>query len=161
LLTGDSFYEELQNEDLPQWSFVTPNLYNEGHNADIRTSCAWTRGFVESLLENKYFNDNAVIYGTWQAKGDASGEASHVAGILLGSVIPKNLIGTKDDSYYNHYSELSSVEANWDLHTLGRWDVGANVWEFVGKNTGDVIRQWDSKIANGSFDSYLLESELR
>ena len=32
------------------------------------------------------------------------------------------------------------MEANWDLHTLGRWDVGANVFEMVAKQTGDELR---------------------
>lgn len=140
---------------MPQWIFFTPNLFDDGHNTDIVTSCAWTRGFVESLLQNKYFNNNALVYVVWQANGDAPGLANHVAGILLGSAVPPNLVGTVDDNYYNHYSELASIEANWDLHTLGRWDVGANVWEFVGKKTGDVIRQWNPQIAHGSFDSYL------
>lgn len=140
---------------MPQWIFVTPNLFDDGHNTDILTSCAWTRGFVESLLQNNYFNNNTLIYVVWQANGDAPGLANHVAGILLGSAVPQNLVGTVDDNYYNHYSELASIEANWNLHTLGRWDVGANVWQFVGNKTGDVIRQWNPQIANGSFESYL------
>lgn len=78
-----------------------------------------------------------------------------MAGILLGSAVPDHLVGTTDDNYYNHYSELASVEANWNLHTLGRWDVGANVWKFVAHETGDVVRQWNPQIANGSFESYL------
>ena len=32
------------------------------------------------------------------------------------------------------------MEANWDLHTLGRWDVGANVFDLVAKETGDIYR---------------------
>jgi len=31
-----------------------------------------------------------------------------------------------------------------DLHTLGRWDVGANVFANVGKYTGDRIRKWST-----------------
>jgi Phosphoesterase family len=155
MLTFDSFYRELQNQQLPQWIFVTPNLFDDGHNTDIRTSCAWTRGFVDSLLQDKYFNNNTLVYVTWQANGDAPGLANHVAGILLGSAVPQDLIGTVDDNYYNHYSELASIEANWNLHTLGRWDVGANVWQFVGNKTGEALRRWNPQIANGSFESYL------
>lgn len=130
-------------------------MYDDGHNTDIRTSCAWTRGFVEPLLKNPYFNQNALIYITWQANGNAGGLSNHVAGILLGSALPSELIGTEDPNYYNHYSEISTMEANWDLHTLGRWDVGANVWKFVAEQTGDEVRQWDETIAKGSLDSYL------
>lgn len=129
--------------------------YNDGHNSNHRISCAWVRGFVESLLENKYFNDNALVYVTWQANGDAGGERNHVAGIVTGSALPKHLVGERDDNFYNHYSELSTVEANWGLHTLGRWDVGANVWQFVAKQTGDEIRKWNSRIAGDGFENYL------
>lgn len=94
------------------------------------------------------------MYVTWQANGDVPTARNHVAGILVGSAIPKELVGSADDNYYNHYSEISSVQANWGLHTLGRWDVGANVWDWVGRKTGDVIRQWNSAIAGGSFESY-------
>lgn len=79
---------------------MTPNLYDDGHNTDIRTSCAWTRGFVESLLQNPYFNKNALIYVTWQANGNQPGLANHVAGIILGSALPKELHGAKDHNYY-------------------------------------------------------------
>jgi hypothetical protein len=110
---------------------------------------------VESLLQNSYFNSRTLVYVTWQANGDAGGLANHVAGILLGSAVPDSLKGTTDNNYYNHYSELSTVEANWNLHTLGRWDVGANVWQFVAQQTGDRVRQWNPSIAHGTFDSYL------
>ena len=59
---------------------------------------------------------------------------------MLGDAVPDKLVGTTDKNWYNHYSEISTVEANWDLHTLGRFDVGANVFDFVGKKTGDHIR---------------------
>ena len=66
--------------------------------------------------------------------------ANKVFSILLGGAVPKDLVGTTDHHYYNHYSELSTVEANWGLHTLGRWDVGANVFDLVAKKTGDIYR---------------------
>ncbi|KAH8846312.1 hypothetical protein MCOR27_002164 [Pyricularia oryzae] len=149
------FYEDLNKKQLPQWGFVTPNLYNNGHDTNISVSCNWTRSFIEPLLQNTYFNDGkTVIYLTWQADGDDATDRNHVAGILLGSAIDKDLVGTKDDAFYNHYSELSSVQANWGLHTLGRWDVGANVWSWVGRKTGDAIRSWNNEIAGDTFESY-------
>ena len=69
---------------------------------------------------------------------------NRVFSILLGDAVPHSLVGSQDAHYYNHYSEIATVEANWDLHTLGRWDVGANVFQFVGKKTGDHIRDQDA-----------------
>lgn len=59
--------------------------------------------------------------------------------ILLGGAVAGHA-GKTDASYYNHYSDISTVEANWNLDTLGRWDVGANVFQVVGQQTGDAIR---------------------
>jgi hypothetical protein len=71
-----------------------------------------------------------------------------VFSILLGGAVPRNLVGTTDSHFYNHYSELSTVEANWGLHTLGRWDVGANVFDLVAKQTGDIYRPNEAATGN-------------
>lgn len=63
-------------------------------------------------------------------------------GILIGDAVPQNLVGTTDAMFYNHYSEIATVEANWGLNTLGRWDVGANVFDVVAKQTGDTNTAW-------------------
>jgi acid phosphatase len=65
--------------------------------------------------------------------------------LLIGDAIPKELEGTTDDNFYDHYSEIATVEANWDLHTLGRWDVGANVFSNVAAQTGDRLRKWSGE----------------
>lgn len=109
---------------------------------------------MEPLLKNEYANTNTLVYINWQANGQYGQDRNHVAGILLGSAVSPDSHGTADDAYYNHYSEVSSVEVNWGLHTLGRWDVGANVWKFLAQKTGDVVRAWDTSIAHGTFDSY-------
>ena len=51
--------------------------------------------------------------------------------VLFGDAIPTALIGTTDDTNYNHYSNLATVEKNWDLSTLPgprRGDADANAF---------------------------------
>jgi len=55
--------------------------------------------------------------------------------LLLGDAVPKSLQGTTDDTYYTHYSVLSTISANWDLPSLGRWDCGASVLGLVASKT--------------------------
>jgi len=71
---------------------------------------------------------------------------NRIVGILVGDAIPQSYVGTTDSTYYSHYSEISTVQANWDLHTLGRWDVGANVYKVVADKTGDTVRAWSGKV---------------
>lgn len=59
-----------------------------------------------------------------------------IVSILLGGAVADNLKGTTDDTFYTHYSILSTLENNWDLPNLGRYDIGANVFRLVADKTG-------------------------
>lgn len=67
-------------------------------------------------------------------------KTNNVLTILISDTMPKALIGTSDSNVYTHYSNLATVEANWGLPTLGRWDVAANVYSYVAAVTGDIVR---------------------
>lgn len=134
------FYEDLNGETLPQWIFITPNMTNDGHDTSVYFAGRWARNFLEPLLDNKYFMEKTLILVTFD-ENHSYHHRNRIFSILLGGAVPEKLVGTKDENYYNHYSEISTVEANWDLHTLGRWDVGANVFSLVAEYTGDVVRE--------------------
>lgn len=134
------FAGDLKAECLPQWSFITPNMTSDGHDTSVTVAGKWTRDFLQPLLKNKYFMERTLILVTFDENHTFSKE-NRVFSILLGGAVPKHLHGTEDPNFYNHYSEIATVSANWGLHTLGRYDVGANVFEFVGKHTHDRIRK--------------------
>jgi len=134
------FEQDLNNNDLPQWMFITPNMTNDAHDTNITFAGTFIHRFLPPLLANPNFNtDRTLILLTFDETG-VDNIQNRVANILLGGAIPKHLIGTTDSNFYVHYSEISTVEANWDLPTLGRRDVGANVFEFVAQETHDKIQ---------------------
>jgi acid phosphatase len=118
-------------------------MTNDGHDTSVTFAAQWLKSFLDPLLTNKNFMDNALIHITFDENEDYP-VRNGVFNLLLGDVIPKELIGTVDSNYYNHYSELSTVAANWGLYTLGRWDVGANVFAYVAAHTGDNVRKWNN-----------------
>ncbi|KAI0147202.1 acid phosphatase phoa [Xylariaceae sp. FL1272] len=140
------FYEDLENETLPQWMFITPNMTSDGHDSTITVAGAWTRSFLEPLLDDERFMNNTLVIVTFD-ESETYTLKNNVMAILLGDALPSELVGTTDENYYNHYSNIATVEANWDLHTLGRWDVGANVFKFVADLTGDTVREWSGSVA--------------
>ncbi|KAG6860433.1 hypothetical protein C0995_011201 [Termitomyces sp. Mi166 len=165
------FEQDLANNALPQWVFFTPNMrasvydewhlsllmrtctVNDGHDTTVTYAGNWTRTWLEPLLENPSFNGkNTLIMLTFDEVGTYP-IPNRVFTVLLGNALPKNLIGKTDDNFYTHYSTIATIEANWHLHTLGRWDVGANVFEFVAKKTGDKVRKADvsSLLFNASY----------
>ncbi|KAK5721396.1 hypothetical protein LTR17_014607 [Elasticomyces elasticus] len=132
------FYTDLNAKQLPQWIFITPNMTNDGHDTSVTFAGNWSRSFLEPLLKNEYFMKDTLVLLTFD-ENETYTLANRVFSILLGGAV-KGDEGCKDTNYYNHYSEIATVEANWGLNTLGRWDVGANVFEHVAKRTGDIVR---------------------
>ena len=141
--TKSQFHNDLKANKLPQWIFVTPNMTSDAHDASISFAGNWLNLFLTPLLSDKKFMDNTLVLITFDENSNY-GIKNNILSIVLGDVVPANLVGTTDTNFYNHYSEIATVEANWDLPTLGRWDVGANVFKFVADKTGDKVRSWDA-----------------
>jgi acid phosphatase len=133
----DSFASDLAAKTLPQWSFITPNMTDDGHDTTVTFAGNWARNFLEPLLNNSYFMNDTLIILTFD-EDETYTDHNNVFAILLGGVIPTSLHNTTDNTFYNHYSTITSVELNWGLPSLGRWDCNANVLEIVANKTGYV-----------------------
>ena len=129
---------------------------DDGHDTSVTVAGTWARNLLEPLLNNKNFMQKTLVLVTFDENHTYT-EQNRVLAILLGDAVPSNLVGTKDSTFYNHYSGIATVEANWDLNTLGRWDVGANVFSLVASETGDKLRTWDA-VTGPNPTRYLNES---
>ncbi|KAJ5632781.1 hypothetical protein N7490_009120 [Penicillium lividum] len=147
-----SFYDDLKNERLPQYSFITPSKSNKPclrkqsnksrhdqrlprhrHHRRRRLPCR----LPPPLLKNEYFTKDSLILVTFDEVGNYT-EENRVYSILLGGAVPEHLKGTTDSTFYTHYSIIASLSANWGLPSLGRWDCGANILSLVAEKTGFV-----------------------
>ncbi|KAJ5139756.1 Acid phosphatase [Penicillium atrosanguineum] len=141
----EAFFDDLDNKKLPQWAFITPNMTNDAHDTNITFAAKWERSWMSTLFKNDYFMNNTAILLTFD-EDDTYNKTNRVYSILVGGAIPDHLKGTKDDTFYTHYSTIASVSANWGLPSLGRWDCGANILEMVANKTGYV--NYDVDITN-------------
>jgi len=55
------FYQDLDNDTLPQWMFITPNMTNDGHDSSVTTAGSFVRIFLEPLLADERFMRNTLI----------------------------------------------------------------------------------------------------
>ncbi|KAL2126311.1 hypothetical protein VTI74DRAFT_1203 [Chaetomium olivicolor] len=125
---------DLESHKLPQWSFITPNMTNDGHDTNITFTAAWARSFLEPLLKNEYAMKKTLVVLSFD-EIETYAAPNRVYTVLLGGAIHESLRGTKDSTFYNHYSMISTVSVNWDLPSLGRWDCDANVLALVANKT--------------------------
>lgn len=156
-----TFYEDLKNEALPQYMFITPNMTNDAHDSDVSVAGNFLADFLSPLLKNEYFSKDALVLVTFDETGNYS-EPNRVYSFLVGGAIPAHLKGTTDDTFYTHYSIMASLEANWGLPSLGRWDCGANLLRQVAEKTGYVnweIDDWSKVFLNETYPGPLSNGE--
>jgi len=116
----DNFFADLADQTLPQWAFITPNMTNDAHDTNISFAAKWERSWMSTLLKDDYFMNNTAVLLTFD-EDDTYNKTNRIFSILVGGAIPDHLKGTKDDTFYTHYSTIASVSANWGLPSLGRW----------------------------------------
>lgn len=156
-----TFQEDLESELLPQWSFITPNMTNDGHDTNINVASSWSRDFLTPLLSNEYFMKDTLILLTFD-ENENYRLKNRVYALLLGGAVPEDKKGTIDHTFYDHYSEISTVEVNWDLPNLGRNDVDANVFDVVASIAGVENKEVDTtyKVNNQTYTGYLNNDEI-
>ncbi|KAJ5586951.1 Acid phosphatase [Penicillium hispanicum] len=129
------FESDLASKKLPQWAFITPNMTNDAHDTNITFGAKWERNWIAPLLKNDYLMNNTIILLTFD-EDSTYAKNNHIFSVLVGGAIPDHLKGTRDDTFYTHYSTIATVSANWGLPSLGRWDCGANILQIVANKTG-------------------------
>lgn len=155
------FEKDLADEKLPQYIIITPNMTNDAHDSNIKVAGKWTRDFMTPLLKNDYFMNNTLVLITFD-ENETYGEQNTVFSILLGGVIPDDLKGTTDNTFYNHYTQIASAEANWDLYHLGRNDVTANIWNSLADAVGVTNKEVDTRflVNNETYHGYLYDNKI-
>jgi Phosphoesterase family len=123
----NDFAVDVNASALPQWLFVTPNMVNDGHDTSQSYIDQWLQFWLVPLLKDTNFNDNRTLILLTFDENETGTENNQVASVLLGGAIPRQARGTVDETFYTHYSTLSTVEANWGLGSLGRGDTNKYV----------------------------------
>ncbi|KIL63817.1 hypothetical protein M378DRAFT_650193 [Amanita muscaria Koide BX008] len=138
VVSAAQFKVDIQNNNVPAYSFYTPNITNDGHNTDGTFAGNWLDGFLKSTIANATFVEDALILITFD-ESETYTERNQIWTCLIGGVIPQNLKNTTDDTFYTHYSALHTVELNWDLGDLGKGDTNktlSNVFAFAAPALG-------------------------
>lgn len=138
-------------------------MLDDGHDTTVDFAGNWSRSFLTPLLNNTTFMNKTLVILTFD-ENETYTIKNNVWALLLGDVIPPSLRGTTDNTFYTHYSCLSTVQNNWGLYNLGRGDVAtnfSNVFQFVANATnytGNVVVApadipYNNFTASGYFDT--------
>jgi hypothetical protein len=130
IVSFESFAGDLQHDRLPDYSFIVPNLYNDGHNNAVtrqRASCGdhralqgidtWLKDNMEPLIESATFKRGGLLVIVFDEGCETGPKADwrydpKRPGLKGGGRIPALIIssrtpaGTTRDELYHHESVL-------------------------------------------------------
>jgi len=123
VVSMDQFYLDLQAGNLPNYSFITPNICDDAHSCPLAMGDSWLSTVVPKIVDSSSFASTALFITYDEGSpSDLTGGGGRVPCIL---VSPFAKMGYVSQTPYSHYSLLATVEAIFNLSNLGRNDAAA------------------------------------
>jgi phospholipase C len=119
---------DLQNNTLPNYAFIMPNLCHSAHDwytdpkCPLKVADDWLGSMVNKLLDSTELKENSLIVLTWdEGQGNHGCCGMDVAGGRVATVLisPLAKAGFEDATPYTHYSLLKTIETAWGMPFLG------------------------------------------
>jgi hypothetical protein len=162
----------LDADDVPEYVFISPNLCHDGHDTPcvdgqpggLVSADGFLREWVPRILSSRAYHDGGLLVVTFdESESDASsccvddapntpnagGLQPGPGGGRIGAVLLSPFIapGTTNDTPYNHYSFLRTVEDLFSLAPLGNAGLATGFGDDVfngprciDKSTGPLLR---------------------
>ena len=115
---------DLSSGQLPNFSFIMPNMCNSGHDCSSETTDNWVNDMVTKLQDSSALGKNSLIVITYD-EGEHSNDSccgmgseagGQAATILISPLAKSNF---EDNTPYSHYGLLKTILAAWNLPDLG------------------------------------------
>ncbi len=97
----------------PQFSWITPNLCNDGHDCSSSVADAWLSQTVPTILNSNAWQDGGMLVITWDEGEDS-------ANSVLTLIIRPNPVIHQSAKPYDHYSLLATIEDTLGVARLGQ-----------------------------------------
>jgi hypothetical protein len=117
-----------------QYMWITPNMTNNGHNptgdpvAAIKQADLWLSTEIPKILASQAYQNNGVLFITWDEGTGTFGTTDHVAMIVISPKLKS--AGMKVGTKLSHAGYLSTVEEIFGLPKLGDAITAPTLMEF-------------------------------
>ncbi|KAJ3012077.1 UNVERIFIED_CONTAM: hypothetical protein HDU68_001390 [Siphonaria sp. JEL0065] len=131
IVNSSQLSSDAASGNLPNYAFYTPDQNNDGHDTSIAYTSSWLQGFLEPKLSDPAYA-NTLFHIVFDES--ASTSPNQIYSVFVGKGVTT---GTVDNTKYDHYSGLATVENLFGLGNLGLNDASAKVIPF-GCSTGGI-----------------------
>ena len=139
LVPFTQFSTDLNNDHLPNFSFIVPNVLHDAHNGTLADADAWLSQHIAPLLASSTFRRDGILMIVFDEgkSSDLQGGGGHVAALVMG---PQVSAGYRSTATYQHQSTLKSLLQSLGLTSFpGAAQNAPNMGEFFsGSSQGSV-----------------------
>ena len=99
---------DLQNGNLPNLSFIIPDIYDDGENGNLEQVDSWLKSHMAPLISSAAFKQDGILFIVFD-ESDASDKTSGGGHVLVVVVSPRAQGGYSDSTIYQPWSMLKDI----------------------------------------------------
>jgi hypothetical protein len=128
------FAADLTNNQLPDYSFITPNLCDDAHDCSLTTADNWLQANIAPLIASSIFQTDGILVITFDESGsDNTSGGGRVPWIVVSPMAKKGYTST---TLYQHQSTLRMMLAALGVTTFpGAAASAPDMSEFFGASS--------------------------
>jgi phosphatidylinositol-3-phosphatase len=130
LVPFSQFVADLPTANLPDYSFIVPNLCDDAHDCPLSTADSWLKTNIDPILQSSAFKNNGLLIIVFDEADtqDFTAGGGHVAAVI---VSPLSKRGYKSIAFYQHQSTLRLTLEGLGVTKLpGDAATAPAMWEF-------------------------------
>ena len=125
LVPFSQFSTDLQNNQLPQFSFVVPNALNDAHDASLSQADGWLRTNIAPLIASLQFQQDGLLIIVFDEATDT--DLSHGGGQVAAVIVsPLAKPHYQSTTFYQHEAVLRLILEGLGLTSFPGAGVGAH-----------------------------------
>ena len=130
LVPFSEFSADLSSGNLPNYSFVVPNVCDDAHDCSLSTADSWLQANIQPLVSNAAFQKDGLLIVVFDESGsDNTNGGGRVAAVLVSPAFSK--VGYKSTTLYQHQSILRLTLEGLGVTKLpGAAATAPKMWEF-------------------------------
>ena len=131
LVPFTQFASNLAGGNLPNYSFIVPNLCNDGHNCPISTADPWLQANIDPLVKNPVFQKDGLLSIVCNESGsDNTNGGGRIPAVLISPAFSR--VAYQSTTLYQPQSLLRLTLEGLGIKTLpGAAATAPATWEFL------------------------------
>ena len=115
------FGADMNSGQVPNFTWITPNMCNDMHDCAVSTGDGWLRSVVPTITGSAAFRNGGVLFITWDEGSSSAGCCGDAWGGRVATLVisPRSIRGFRSSVAENHYGLLRTIEDGFHLAHLG------------------------------------------